>query len=492
MNKIIDSIKLRSQQTPHLIALSKSGQKISYSELVFEIEKLTEFLRQKSFSSVAIFADNSPAWIAFDLACLKAKITITPIPHFFTKDQILNLLQESCVEAVLSDNLLKFPVENLSEEKLEIFSQKFSLLKIDQKNNHKKFPQETLKITFTSGSTGSPKGVCLGLRQIENVVFALAEKLKNENLQSNLSLLPLSVLLENIAGVYCSLILGSNAIIPSLSEVGVGGSSSLNLEKFSTAINLTKPDSLILVPELAKVLIALISAKKITDFNFKFIAVGGAKIAPDLLQKAHELGLPLYQGYGLSEFSSVVALNRKDENKIGAVGKILPHINVKISAKKEVLLKGNLALGYSDGKAMDIDEEGWYQSGDIGHVDEDNFLFIDGRKKNIFITSFGRNVNPEWLESELLKSPLILQAVVFGEAMPCNVAVITAHSGTNLQVIEKEVASANSNLPDYAQIKKIFLSTEPFSAKNNMLTGNGRIRRDEVFKNYQNLINQNL
>jgi long-chain acyl-CoA synthetase len=488
MSKIIEAITFKAQNHPQKIALSNAAQQeISYLELSLEVEKIAKILRGKSLSSLAIFADNSPAWIAFDLACLAAKITITPIPHFFTSSQILNLLDESAVEMVLSDNLAQLPIENLTSENLEIFSQQFSLLKIPTKNSQKKFSNNSLKITFTSGSTDSPKGVCLGVEQIENIVFALAEELESEKLHSNLSLLPLAVLLENIAGVYCSLILGSKAIIPPLSRLGIGGSSSLNIEKFTQALNDIKPQSLVLVPELAKVLIALIAAQKITDFDFKFIAVGGAKIAPDLLKQAHNLNLPIYQGYGLSEFSSVVALNKKSQNKIGSVGKILPHIKVKISAENEVLLQGNLALEYSDGKKMDL-ENGWYKTGDIGHFDDDNFLFIDGRLKNIFITSFGRNINPEWLESELLKSRLISQAVVFGEAMAHNLAIISPNLA-DLKMITDEVAKINSTLPDYAQIQKIILTNEPFSLKNNMLTGNGRVRRDQVFNNYQNQIN---
>jgi long-chain acyl-CoA synthetase len=487
MSKILEIIKFKSQKTPSKIALSDGKVlDISYHILDKEIAMICDFLKSRKFTSVALLADNSPSWIAFDLACLKAKVTFTPIPHFFTKDQVENLIKESAVEMVFSDKIFPIFLQKESDEKLQIFNRQFSLFEIE-KISPKKFHPQTAKITFTSGSTGNPKGVCLSQNQIENVVFSLAKKLGDIDLESNLSLLPLSVLLENIAGVYCSLMLASKAIIPSLSNLGFSGSSTLDVTKFAENLHYLKPQSLILVPELAKLLIALVAQRKIGEFNFKFIAVGGAKIAPDLLEQAKNLGLPLYQGYGLSEFSSVVALSKNGENKLLSVGKILPHIAVKISPEKEILLKGNIALGYSDGKSLDLDEDGFYRSGDIGHIDEDGFLYIDGRKKNIFITSFGRNVNPEWLESELLKSPLIFQACVFGEALPHNVAIVTTTS--NQEMMVSEVAKINENLPDYAKIGKIILSQEPFSTKNNMLTGNGRIRRDEIFKFYQNQIN---
>lgn len=488
MSKVIAAINKFCEATPNKIALSNgSGKEISYQNLQNEIDKIAKILTTKKLSSLAILSDNSPAWIAFDLACLKAKITITPLPHFFTKEQVLNAILESKIETILCDNPENLSYLNFDKESFKIFNDEFFLLKLSEKSQVKTYHKDTLKITYTSGSSGNPKGVCLGITQIENVVFALAENLKSENLQSNLSILPLSVLLENIAGVYVILMLGAKAIIPSLKDVGMSGSSSLDVEKFSAAINQFQPSSMILVPELAKLLLLLTSAKKIQNPNFKFIAIGGAKVAPDLLNKAQELNLPFFQGYGLSEFSSVVALNNSAQNKIGSVGKILPHILLKISPENEILLKGNLALGYSSNKDLEL-EDAWYKTGDVGHIDDDGFLFIDGRKKNIFITSFGRNINPEWLESELLKSPQILQAAVFGEEMPVNAAVI--FSATSLDLLKNEVAKINQNLPDYAQIKKIILAKEPFSQKNKMLTGNGRIRREEVFKFYQKQIKE--
>lgn len=484
MNKIIESIKTTAKNHPQKIALSDGKNlEISYEKLVEEIVKLSKFLRDKNFTSVAILADNSPNWIAFDLACFEADIAITAIPNFFSKNQILNLIEEGAVEAIISDNIFALPIADFSEEKIEIFEKKFSLFNLAKKYP-KTFPSQTSKITFTSGSTSDPKGVCLSARNIETVVFSLYAELKNEDLQVNLSLLPLAVLLENVAGVYLILMLGGCAVIMSLSDIGISNSSSFDAQKFISAINKTQPCSAILVPELAKLVLWGVETNKIDNPNFKFIAVGGATVSVDLLKKANALKLPFYQGYGLSEFSSVVSLNTKKSNKSGSVGKLLKHTKLEFSDDGEILLKGNLAPGYSDSMPMDIDFNGFYKTGDIGYIDEDGFLFISGRKKNIFITSFGRNVNPEWIESELLKSHAITQAVVFGEALPKNIAIITTNLDEKLAQIE--INKINETLPDYAQIGKIIINKEPFSVNNNMLTGNGRIRRGEIINFYQN------
>lgn len=485
MSKIIEKINSVSLSNPDKIALSDGFDlQVSYANLNKEINKISQILQKHNLQSLAILVENSPAWIAFDLACLNSKITNTPIPHFFCEKQIENLIKESCLQAVLVDNSSSYFSEKNNKMELTIFNKKFQLIFLE--NQVKSNLNKIAKITFTSGSTSSAKGVCLTKENLENVVFSLAKNLQSENLKANLSVLPLAILLENIAGVYVSLVLEAVSIIPPLSEVGITNSSSLNLEKFCQIINQTKPESIILVPELAKVLIALTSFQKINNPNFKFIALGGAKIANDLLIAAQKLNLPIYQGYGLSEVASVVSLNNRNSNKIGSVGKILPHLEVKIATDGEILIKGNLAKSYSNLENSSVDGDGFYKTGDVGRIDEDGFLFIDGRKKDIFITSFGRNVSPAWVESELLKSQIILQACVFGEAMPKNVAIIT--SNCDLKIVESEVAKINSSLPDYVQIGKIILTKEPFSLKNNMLTGNGRIRREAILNFYQQQI----
>jgi long-chain acyl-CoA synthetase len=489
MSKILEILENHVVKNPKKIALFDGlTQKISYGNFFDEVNKLSFWLENKGFRSVAILADNSPSWIIFDLACLKAKITLTPIPHFFTDEQISNAIDEANIEAVLSDKIKKISLEKFTEEKIFIASKEFSFLKILPEKKLTTF-NEVAKITFTSGTSGKSKGVCLSSDQIDAVVFSLINEIGKKNLLSTLSILPLSVLLENVAGVYVALVCGIWATIPSLEKVGISGSSSLVVEKFSEAISLFKPANFILIPELAKVLISLILAGKNEVKDFKFIAVGGAKISPDLLQAAEKISLPLYQGYGLSEFASVVALNSTNKNKIGSVGKILSHVKIKFSSDEEILLKGNLAQKYSNETALEVDEDGFYKTGDVGYLDEDGFLFISGRKKNIFITSFGRNVNPEWIESELLKNSQVLQAAVFGEAKPFNVAILLLLPGKNdAETLQKILESANKNLPDYAQIKKIILAKEPFSLKNKMLTGTGKIRREEVLKNYESEI----
>jgi long-subunit acyl-CoA synthetase (AMP-forming) len=168
------------------------------------------------------------------------------------------------------------------------------------------------------------------------------------------------------------------------------------------------------------------------------------------------------------------------------VGKPLPHVLLSFAEDGEILVDGALLQGYS-GNRESLDSQHFWHTGDIGYLDEEGFLYITGRKKNIFITSFGRNVAPEWVERELTLNPAIAQAAVFGEARPFNVAVIVGRG--NAQAVEQAIAATNELLPDYARIQHWIAADAPFHPGNQQLTPNGRLRRNVIDALYREKIN---
>jgi long-subunit acyl-CoA synthetase (AMP-forming) len=211
-------------------------------------------------------------------------------------------------------------------------------------------------------------------------------------------------------------------------------------------------------------------------------------VSPRLLQRADALGLPVFEGYGLSECSSVVCLNSPAGRRAGSVGRPLPHVDLAIAADGEVVIRNSGFSGYLGGARPSTPA---FRTGDIGELDPDGFLHLRGRRRNVFITAFGRNVAPEWVERELTLEAPIAQAAVFGEARPFNVAVVYPAAGASDAEVESAISRANRGLPDYARVSRWVRADEVFSPANGMLTGTGRIRRGRVWQHYRDVIESN-
>ena len=244
----------------------------------------------------------------------------------------------------------------------------------------------------------------------------------------------------------------------------------------------SEAESLILQPQTLRELTAFVrNASARPDLALRFVAVGGAKVADADLEEAALLGIPAYQGYGLSECASVVALNRPHETRPGSVGRPLPGLEVEIAPDGEILVGGQAMSGYLGEERQEFAR---VATGDLGHLDDDGFLYVTGRKKDVFITSFGRNVSPEWPEAALLHEPEVAQACVFGEAMPYNTAIIVPSPFCPDAKLEAAISNANRSLPDYAQVTEWIVAEEAFSPANGELTSTGKPRRDAIARRY--------
>lgn len=454
--------------------------------------------RWGAVKSLAIAAENSPAWVVADLVAMACHIPCVPLPFFFSDAQMLHAMQDAGVETLLTDRPAHFTSllgdKVVAQEVCEIAGQPLTCLRL--RMPPVALPDGTAKITYTSGTTGDPKGVCLSLQAMLAVAQSIQTAASLSKADQHLCVLPLAVLLENVAGVYATLLAGGTVHVLTAQEIGLSGAK-LDGQRLLQAFRQTQASTAIFTPELLAALVALLEAAGQRLTHLRFLAVGGASVAPSLLAGAAEVGLPVFEGYGLSECSSVVALNTAQTNKMGSVGKPLPHIQIRVADDGEIMVRGNRFLGYA-GQAMQNDQTE-LATGDIGYMDDAGFLHISGRKKNIFITSFGRNVSPEWVERELNAQPSIYKSALFGEARPYNVAIIVpkpdatglSHSSAGLKAnIHAEIQAVNLTLPDYARIGKWVLADAPFSMHNGQMTPNGRLKRDAIWQAYQHRINQ--
>jgi len=478
---LLDTLRLTAS---HLPAIDDTSTRLTYGELREAVVKETHWLKASGVERCGLLADNSAPWVIADLALMACRAVHVPLPGYFTSTQRLHVMDDSGIDCVLTDAperiILEHPEFSLMGQSRQTGLSLLRRLSVPAMNA---LPPDVIKVTYTSGSTGTPKGVCLTARSMTAVANSLVAATAELRIARHMCLLPLATLLENIAGVYVPLLLGAQIVVRPAASLGMsyGG---VDAARLLRAIYEEAAESLVLVPELLRLLIHACGRGWAPPRSLKFIAVGGASVSEQLLREAHALGLPAFEGYGLSECTSVVCLNTPAANRPGSVGRPLPHARVRIDSNGEIRVSGAVMSGYLG----DVSPGEEILTGDLGEIDADGFVYVRGRAKNLFITSMGRNVAPEWVERELTCQPVIAQAMVVGEARPFPIALIAAAQNSPDTSIERAVAQANARLPDYARIRHWIAFPEAPSSRNGLLTANGRLRRDVILQRYGALI----
>jgi long-chain acyl-CoA synthetase len=484
-------LKALAERAPDDVVIEDQGRSVTARQALDDIEQLSAKLIHAGIDRLGLVAGNSAAWVITDLACQSAGICLLPLPVFFSDSQIQNSMQAIDLDAVLTDDPQR--ILNL-DSTMELVSGYdatcgLSLLRCTaqvRQDMCKQLPPGTHKITFTSGSTGAPRGVCLGNDQQNRVALAIQEILQLQA-PRHLCLLPLSTLLENVGGVYSPLLAGGTVIVPPDTDTGFSGSTGLDMLSMLQAISRHRPTSIILIPQMLVGLVAALEEGWQPPKELIFAAVGGAKVAAKIIHRARQLGLPVYEGYGLSESASVACLNHPGSELIGSVGQALPHVEVSIEAG-EVIVSGNCFLGYVG------QPESWGQTkiatGDIGTQDADGFVHLYGRRSNVLISSFGRNISPEWVESEFLQCSVISQCIVLGDDRPyCTALIATSDESISDARIQMQFEEVNTTLPDYARVHRWHRLPAELGYGDGLFTENGQPKRTVIEEHFSQIIN---
>lgn len=478
MSLVLESISRFADQQGAAIALSGDSQQLTYAELDRAVGAVAAALApplREGAGCVGVDLPNGPAWVILDLALIRLRRASLPLPSFFTAEQSAAALRDAGADWLIGTAPEGAP--------LSIAGETVWLRRLD--GSVGRLHPSTAKVTYTSGSTGAPKGVCLSQAQMERVAWSIVERFGIGFAGVHAPILPLGVLLENVAGLYPVLLAGGCYHVASAEALGCVNPFRPDFARMGETLKAARATSLILVPELLRGVMAATAfgAMQLPDLNL--VAVGGAKVAPDFVALARSLKLPVFEGYGLTECASVVAVNAPSGDRPGTVGRPLPHVDLSIADDGEIVARGETFLGYAGREP----HSGVTRTGDIGAFDAEGFLRVTGRKSNLIITSFGRNVSPEWIESELLAEPVIRHALVFGEGRAELRALIApVFPNVEREHIAASIERANARLPAYARIGA-FKMMAPLTVESGQLTGNGRPRRQSILAAHADFVN---
>ena len=488
---------------------------------------------------VALCLKNGVQWVAADLAAHGLGLVVVPLYVDDNADNMAWCIEDSGAKLLIADHLRFMPAlrQALSREPQIVLVRgearapavavaDWMPAQVAPFTIESQDAEALATIVYTSGTLGRPKGVMLSHRNILSNVAAILAVHPIHQTDVLLSVLPLSHMFERTGGYYLPLCAGATVTY------------CRGISELAQDMAEQRPTVIMAVPRLFERMLARIDERlaqsRLQRFLFYLAARAGwrrfkgqgrifdallirmlrPKVAAPLLarlggrlrqavmggaaldQRVAEtligLGVPLLQGYGLTEASPVVAVNRCDNNDPASVGEPLPGIETRLSESGELLVRGPMVmLGYWNNAAAThqvIDGSGWLNTGDIVEIRQRR-IYIRGRSKNILVLSNGEKIAPEDIESAVAGDPLFEQVLVIGEARPYLV-LLAVSAESDEQLLLRRANERIRHLPRYARIRRVIVLKEPWSMENGLLTPTLKIKRAAVHERYLPQIEQ--
>ena len=500
IDSISDMLEKKAKDIPDKIAFRyrKGRDEVenkTYQEVYEEVRKASSYVSEQygKGKHIAIIGENSYEWLMAFFAVVTSGNVAVPIDKELPQDEVEWLIKKGDAEVAFVSKTyseLVSGIKNLKTmtlKKLYEESQEAKIKKSYQLNHPKK--EELCMIIFTSGTSGKSKGVMLSHGNIASEIYETSKLFAPEG-DSTLVVLPFHHAF------------GLNVAVLMAYDYGVSIFLNKSLKKVKEDLVLAKPNVVMLVPMFIEVFYKQIMSNikksgrmnqvkngiRITKIlgklgidirrkvfkeihevfggNLKYIISGGAHLDSFYIKEFRNFGIEIRNGYGTSECSPCVAINRNHYNKDGSVGPIIPNTKGRISEDGEVQFKGtvNMMGYYKDKKATDeVLKDGWYSTGDLGYIDEDGFLFLTGRKKNLIILSNGENISPEELENDFKIDPAVNEVLVYEKDHMIIAEIYPEEEFMgNTEYFEKLMEKVNEGRPVYKQIAKVKLRDTEF------------------------------
>ncbi len=562
-NELFDFITT-TYKNPNFLNYLENGRykSISVNEFKEKVICLAIALKKmgiKKGDTIAIFAKSSPFWLIFDFAIHKIGAISVPIFDNISTQNLNFEIEDAKIKYVFIDSIerlddikqdVTFITHNfcIKEEGFHNLDDIFvmSTVKCDIYDLEQNTPSEDdiFSIIYTSGNTGTPKGVVLTHKNIISQIHDVNKILNLKEDEIILSLLPLAHIFERMV---MSFYLNRGVAIYFVDEI----------PNVSNLLKVVRPTMMTVVPRLLEKIFFKIKMNiEAKSFISKFIAKnafryalnenmnknifiykiydkivysklrdifgsrisklvsGGAPLNKEIAQFFLNIGVPIYQGYGLTESSPVISTNYPGFNKIGSSGKALPSVEVKITEEKELIARGpsimKAYLNNSELTAKTIDKDGWLHTGDLASIDKDGYIFIESRKKDIYKLSTGNYVSTIPIEQALSKNKYVEFATIIAnnkKYVSCLLFIdkeiykndilnkqLTIEDYYNQNIvhksIKKDIEKINSKLNEWERIIQYTIITNDISIEGGELTPSMKICRSVIEEKYEEIINK--
>lgn len=543
----------------------------SWQELSSSVGKLSNALLSLAIDPgdrVALLSMTRPEWVISDVAIMKASFVVVPIYHSSLNDQIAYILADAQAKIILVENDEQLKKVRQVEQAMgdlarviifdrisgplrenEIYLDDFVANQSEVCESPQVKSNDIASLVYTSGTTGEPKGAMISHDNLLYEAFVIDKLglLSSEDVQ--LIFLPfahifarilelawirtghllafaesIDKVVDNMSVIKPTFMAGVPRIFEKIRARSMEAALSSGLiKKFIAKLAFAEAERLSLDPSLTSIKTVLMKklvfekiGKKLTERfggRLRFLVSGGAQLAPEVFTFFNLSGILLCEGYGLTETTAATCLNLPWALRQGSVGRALPGTDVRLSDDHEILVRGRgVFLGFwnkPDQTAEVLDKDGWFHTGDIGEIDSEGFVRIIDRKRDIIVTSQGKNIAPQRVENLIKsKSPVIAHVVVIGDRRPFLTALIaldalnakkiaflkTDGNGKTLlelsanaaiyQEVKQAVSSANSSLASFEQIKRFQILDREFEV-GKQLTPTLKVKRKACVEEFK-------